>query len=458
LNPYLLDVLDKARTGPYCREKDFDLKIFYPRLKELINEYDIKFNKEELVPDDNDLANSIYEAGIDLFLHTGAYYKDTSRRIMFEENEIKRRIQNCKKELILGEGKEACKMNAREVDSDSRLITQCGPAGGQVSEEVYFPTLMSYVKEPLTDTIESGALRTVDGLEIRAGTPTEILAARREVKLIREILKKCGRPGLHWNDPVNSAVTAIGTLAAYTVKNGLRRRDGASAGHIIPQLKVTYDALNKLTIALETNKIIHNINTVFVGGLAEGAEGSAVALVAEQIAGFLIKQGQYFLQYPADIRFADNIDDRCLWIRSIATQALSLNTDFLTMDNIFCRAGPCTATLLYQVAAASIAGPCSGLSGFNGVGSTANLLADHCTGLEARFMCEVGHAATGLKRSDANILVKEVYKKYKNTLEKPPRGKEFRDCYNLKTIEPSPEWNEIYLKVRNEMRDLGLDL
>lgn len=42
----MFDVLDKAETGPICTERDFDLKILVPKIKELTKAYEIKYDPE----------------------------------------------------------------------------------------------------------------------------------------------------------------------------------------------------------------------------------------------------------------------------------------------------------------------------------------------------------------------------------------------------------------------------
>ena len=44
------EVLDRAEEGPFCLEKDFDMKIIYPKLKQLIKDYDIHFDPDHLIP------------------------------------------------------------------------------------------------------------------------------------------------------------------------------------------------------------------------------------------------------------------------------------------------------------------------------------------------------------------------------------------------------------------------
>lgn len=452
-----LENLRRAQTGPYCKERNFDLKIFFSKLKELIKEHGIKFDPEELVPEDNSLAKDLFEAGLELFLHTGVYCKDTSRMIKFDETEVRQALRDAPSRLILGQGRDTCVMQARRIDGDTPLIIQGGPGGAAISEgEIYVKTHMSYVKWRAIHTLVSGCLPTVEGERVRAGAPTEILAAKREGSLVREAARRGGRSGMHIVG-VASAATSRGGIAANDHENGYRPSDGRCIP-ILPELKTSFDTLCKVVNAVQYDTFIVSLSEPLVGGIAGWAEGTAVTSVATHIAGLLVNSAHYVHQGHLDLKYADSVDLKGIWISSVVGQAMTLNTHLLMMDDYWCRAGPCTEELLYQVAAKSVVSPCCGYSSVCGVGSTGNSIIDHNTGLEAEFMCEAVNAATGLKRGDANELAKTLFSRYEASLEKPPMGKSFQECYDLKTIKPSPEWQEIYERVKKEVENLGLEM
>ena len=63
-----------------------------------------------------------------------------------------------------------------------------------------------------------------------------------------------------------------------------------------------------------------------------------------------------------------------------------------------------------------------------------------------------------MKRSDVNEIVKKIIPKYEDKLRNPPKGKSFTECYDIKTLKPTQEWLDIYLKVKKEAIDLGIPL
>jgi len=104
-----------------------------------------------------------------------------------------------------------------------------------------------------------------------------------------------------------------------------------------------------------------------------------------------------------------------------------------------------------------------GVRGLIGSASTARATAENkhknrATPLEARLACEVGYESVeeGLKREDANELVKGLIAKYEDKLGNAPLGKMFQECYDLKTIMPTKEYMGLYEGVKKELGDMGV--
>ncbi|MBM4449110.1 MAG: monomethylamine:corrinoid methyltransferase, partial [Chloroflexi bacterium] len=82
------EVVERALTGPICTERDFDLGILVPNLRKVIEKYGIKYDPQNPVPNDDDLADRVWEAGMEFLVETGVYCLDTERRIIFSREEI----------------------------------------------------------------------------------------------------------------------------------------------------------------------------------------------------------------------------------------------------------------------------------------------------------------------------------------------------------------------------------
>ena len=83
------DVLDRIEQGPICTERDFDLRVLHPKLQEVIREHDIRFDPDNPISSDDGLADEIFKAALELYLHTGTLCVDNNRRALFQESEIK---------------------------------------------------------------------------------------------------------------------------------------------------------------------------------------------------------------------------------------------------------------------------------------------------------------------------------------------------------------------------------
>ena len=110
------EILDRADNGPVCLEKDYDLKLLVPELRRVIKEYDISFDHTTPVPEDPSLADSLWEAGLDLYLKIGSLCTDTHRRIMFSEEEIKEALGNFPGKFTLGFGRDSRELSYRQIE------------------------------------------------------------------------------------------------------------------------------------------------------------------------------------------------------------------------------------------------------------------------------------------------------------------------------------------------------
>ena len=141
-------------------------------------------------------------------------------------------------------------------------------------------------------------------------------------------------------------------------------------------------------------------------------------------------------------------------------QAFARSAPAIIFGDIYPKSGALTKELLYETAANAVAITVSG-GHLEGVGS-ADGLYPNGTGLEARLMGEVGHAATraGLTLSDANRMINALLAKYESVFDKPGGnpGQCIDKAYDLVRMAPVPEWQRMYDEVVKELAELGLDL
>jgi methylamine--corrinoid protein Co-methyltransferase len=96
------EIQRRAETGPIVDEGQFDKKILPRKIQELTKEFNIKYNPDEPVPTDDDLANRVFEAGKRLLLDVGIFCTDTNRMIKFTEDEIANALKSVPSRITVG--------------------------------------------------------------------------------------------------------------------------------------------------------------------------------------------------------------------------------------------------------------------------------------------------------------------------------------------------------------------
>jgi methylamine--corrinoid protein Co-methyltransferase len=452
---WLLEITKRAQSGPYIKESEFDLKVA-KRIKELVKEKGIKYDPSVLCPADDDLADRVWEAGLQLFLEFGAYCQTTERLIRFTRDELLDILSEVRNEITLGVGKDAVVMRHRGVeDAATRPIMHSGPTGTPASERYHPLILLSCAQEPLVDCLGAGSVSTYFGEKIIPGTPLEILGARRDASVAREAVRMAGRPGMHIND-VAVSLTCAGKMAACDPQAGLRPSDGILVSQMV-ELKTDFDQLSRVAHLYNIGGVTVDLMTPLIGGLGGAAPGTAVVSVADHLLGAVLYDADYHMFSLTHLHYVNNTDPLGLWVNAMVGQALARNSRIVTLNDIYVVSGPGTRELLYECAAQAIIGTVCGFN-MQGAGTTGGFRADHTTGLEARFIAEVSRAALGLKRQDASALAAELLTRYQATLPSPNRGKPFPEVYDVETVQPKQEWLDMYYDVKEDLARIGLTM
>ena len=455
---YVLSVLDKAENGPVVDEKDWDLRYIHQSIKELVKKYDIRWDAGVMVPSDNLLADRLFSAGMELAREVGVYCLETKRQMHWHQDELDYIISTAPGEETIGMGNDRVTIRHRFPDESSSITTIGGPYGTPVPEELFVPIMVSYAQEKVLDYIDNATLMTTHGRPIKAGSPWEAVGCWQEARFSFEVLERVGRPGM----PIGCAEdspSAIGELAT-TTYGGFRLTDWHHAS-LMPELKVAYAELTKAIHYQHTGAFSHNFYNSIYGGYVGGAEGLAVAIVAGVLLMKATFNGTTFNPGPSHAHLSCNTFPAMIPSLSLGFQAISRNTQLLTSSFPRPVAGPCTKELLYEAAAMAVATVPAGISILEGIQSAAGRIEGHVTGLEAKFLAQVGRACQGLTRKEADPLVKKLVPLYaeKQKLGVAMAGKHFTEAYDVETIQPTREWQALYEEVCSEVEDmLGISL
>jgi methylamine--corrinoid protein Co-methyltransferase len=158
------DIIDRALDGAIIAGKDYDLKLFVPTARRLTKEYDIKYDPQTLVPADDDLADRLWQAGVEFFLQVGVYCPDTERRITFTQDEVGRTLALRRPPPAFGAGPDRRTFPLRQPEDATPPWCSLGAGGGAVSSEFHLASLIrEYARNPLCNSITTPSLTHVDG-------------------------------------------------------------------------------------------------------------------------------------------------------------------------------------------------------------------------------------------------------------------------------------------------------
>ena len=196
--PRYVDVFDTYNrfiSGDRILEKDWDYYLLPNNASLMKRRYEINFGSE-IIPEDQDMLDRLFVAGIDMLITTGVYNRDTGTRLKLTEDEIYEGLKMAPKKLTLGEGKDAVECTARRGNSMNKPIIEGGPTGAPVSEAIYPTLIESYAQEPMVDAIVTGVLETVKGHPSVKNSPWEVRATMHELTYAHNALIAAGRPGM----------------------------------------------------------------------------------------------------------------------------------------------------------------------------------------------------------------------------------------------------------------------
>lgn len=192
----ITDVYDRFVKGKKVKVEDWDYKITPGNLTALKEKYNIKFEPDKIVPEDKDLVNRLFQAGLEMLVTTGYYCQDLGRVMHVTEEEVWEGIKKTPTKLEYGEGKDVARFYPRHGNSPVKPIIQGGPTGSPISEDVFVQVMQSYAQEGIVDTLVNGVMTTIEGHPAKTKTPYEIRATMAELRAVKEARVRAARPGM----------------------------------------------------------------------------------------------------------------------------------------------------------------------------------------------------------------------------------------------------------------------
>jgi methylamine--corrinoid protein Co-methyltransferase len=330
-----------------------------------------------------------------------------------------------------------------------------GGLGIVIPEEFFIPVTQTQIEHWSVDSVIPGTLATVYGRELRSGTPYETLGGALEAYLMKEAMIRVGRPGM----PLILAATSpleYGQFGATGVPGGPSIEQILAPILSMSPFKTDYHILQKVVHCLNFGAAMDNTHYTFIGGYEGTPEGCAVGGVAACLLQSIILRGTIIQSGIQDIRIMAKTSREAIWAQSVERQAINRNTHILDAYLINPVSGAMTETLLREITVAAINGTVSGAAVLFGMRTAGGKFPLHLSGLESRYGGEVGKAAAGMERKQANEIAKRLFPKFEGELKRPNIGVTFPECYDVKTLKPKKEWLDIYKKVKKEVAELGV--
>jgi methylamine--corrinoid protein Co-methyltransferase len=448
-----LDVCQRAQTGLQMDERSFDLDRVYQTAGALCAQHGIAYDPDNPVPADDGLADRVYQAAVDFVCETGVFCSDTRRAIEFTRDAVLEALAQSRGRCIMGEGKDRHVFTSRKPDSETRPWFHVGTGIVNTDERIAYNITYANAQLEQANSVSVPALARVNGHDIEPGTPSEIYGAIRSIQIARDALQHAGRSGLAIGNCISTAGTDLAAIAASGPVSRLRPSDGWLVG-FLAEMKMRMGTLNKAGYLLHWGANIAGESGPLVGGYAGGPAPTAVLTVAYILAGKVVLHCDYHLTFPIHINRGCSTTRDALWCAALSAQAISRNTREPVWHLGYMAAGPMTRQFFYESAAYNAAVISSG-----GTTQTCHpakaVLNDHITPMEMRGSVEQAEACVGMKRTEANMLVKELLARYETDIDDAPMGKRYQDCYDVHTGRPHQAYVDLYGEVKRELASMG---
>ncbi|MDD3043101.1 MAG: monomethylamine:corrinoid methyltransferase [Methanosarcinaceae archaeon] len=454
------DIYLRSTEGKPVSETEFDSMILPMRLMELAKEYDISYNPDEIIPTDKDYIQSIYDAAVSLLVDVGYYNSSTGRIISFDEYEIKHNMRMQPGEFNAGQGADAVHVVNRKFEDERAPPIIGGPCGGPITEDYYLKIMQSYAMEPSVSCVHTGTLLTVNGCEVKSKTTSEMMAARREITMTREALRRAGRPGLS----ILGTMSGTGSEAqcfGYS-PDGLRSNCDRLLVSLLNELKVDWDVLKKALFCQQNELDVVNCMATVVGGYLGGPETTMIGLTAECIAGFLLLGGHSMnVTTPNDAITADKSFAGSLYALAGANAALTQNTNAIINQYCSVSSGTGSEKAMIEIMAVGGAATASGASAIVGPSTANTIKTNTYGGMDARVLEGAINAFAGMGLEEANEKVVALIKNYggfdaSNFKAAPARP--FEELYDQRTLRPTREFEDLWKNTKVKITDMvGLE-
>lgn len=449
------EIARRAETGLLMESNDFLIQRISVNVAQLKKKWDIKWDGKTLINLDDELADRCWAAGKELLLSAGVYSSNSRRIIEFTPGEVEYLLKSLPGKITMGEGKDVVSIYHRNIEDQRIPFVFGGPFNADVDEGMFLKLNQAFAQEKIIDSLFwPGYLKELNGVLIRPESALSIRASMLYGQWAREATRRAGRPGM----PINGfSVMAVNELASTNEQWGLRSTDPRSM-MMLPELQIDDVSLARTAYYLAYGCPIYLDFTPLIGGYGGGPDGTSIVAVACHIAAVML--GADICHFgPQHLKYKQQTSNHSLFVGSLVNQAIARNSRIITSTSITTGGRPGSEQYGYECAALVLAAVTGGAN-VSGPRPAQPLGYNNVSPLMARLMAEVAHATSMMSRSDATPVVEEIYIKYKDkmTFSQAPKGLSFEEMYDLNTLTPTPEHQQTYNTVKEELIRLGIPL
>jgi hypothetical protein len=431
--------------------QEFDLA-FAMKVRELVERHRISFDPDRLIVDD-ETADAVFNAGVDLLAEIGLYQLDTQRVIEYTREEVlalaAERMARPSR-VTLGRGDDEMTIAYRTGDDPRPPALYVG-AAGTISEEEFVPMMTCFARERRIEGMGiAGGITKVGEIVPMAGAPSEVYCGLWEQARLREVLEAVGRPGMSLG-LLCTVSTASATMTC--VDGEFRGPHNTHIGvHIIPEQKINWERLLLAQFCEERGIVPWQSAMSMIGVLCRDGAEAAVGLVANILGQLSYGHGPICSVFP-NHRDGTWATPACIWAISAAARASERNIGLAIGSGVvgsiewaitpiasLQQAAQCLTHTKSGLAYAWLAGP-----GVHEVCHAADLMELACR----------------LSRDDAMELARKILGRVdelKPNFERRTRTPTFRDFYDLETLEPLEKPRAASEQAREELARLGVPL
>ena len=83
-----LELYERGTTGKQISKNEWDMEYIVENVMDMVDKYDLSWDKQVIIPQDDDLLDRLFRASRELILQNGIYNMTTGRIMTLTEEEV----------------------------------------------------------------------------------------------------------------------------------------------------------------------------------------------------------------------------------------------------------------------------------------------------------------------------------------------------------------------------------